>query len=163
MPAPKKTGGPKLSLDRIAEMLTDLAMRAPGETQGDIAKRYGISERTLQRLKGDEQTNPALAALVRQKKAEMAQSEQGWRQVRLRFLRKSIEKLGRLVEEATSAQIREVAGAIKIVGELEAVTLALGDEDGEQPSGNRQGSAPEAHAGTAGRDPSSPAAQAGVH
>jgi len=164
MATPKKPGGVlKLPLERIAELLTDIAMRAPGETQADIAKRYGISERTVQRLKAEEQANPALADLVRQKKAEMAQSEQGWRQVRLRFLRKSIEKLGKLVDEATSAQIREVAGAIKIVGELEAVTMALGDEDGEQPSGNRQGAPPEAHAGAAGRDSSGPTAQAGVH
>jgi hypothetical protein len=148
-------------------MLAELEMRAPGETEADIAKRYGISEKTLQRTKARAHADAALAEAVRQKKAEFAQSAQGWRQVRIRFLRKSIAKLGQLVDEATVSQIREVAGAIKIVGELEAVTQALGDEDGEQPSGTRQGSTTKEVEGEAGRDagrsPSATGGDASVH
>ncbi len=163
MAKPKGTTGIRLSLERCAEMLVEIDQRAPGETQADIAKRYGISEKTLERTKAKQASDPSLSELVRQKKSELAQSNQGWRLVRIRFLRKSIEKLGKLVEEATSAQIREVAGAIKIVGELEAVTRALGDDDGEQPGGNRQSHPAEAHAGAAGGDKGSGPSPTPVH
>jgi hypothetical protein len=136
----------KLAPERVAELLADVDFRPPGEMPEDVCKRYDVSLRTLTRYRNQEAADPVLAELVRKKKLERAK---GWRDSRLRFLRNAINRLDTLVANATGEQIREVAGAIKIVGDLESLSQALSfqdDEDGQQSRGDRSGQAPAADA-----------------
>lgn len=104
------------------------------------AAKWKISKRTVERYRARMATDTQLSALVAEKKKA---AEADWSASRVRFLRKAIAKLETLVDMATPEQIREVAGAIKIVGELEVVSSTL---DGEQPGTDSAGTAASAHA-----------------
>jgi hypothetical protein len=70
----------------------------------------------------------------------MEQEELEWGGQRRAFLAEGIKKLRELVGAATPAQIHEVAGAVKIVGELQITSEALGvgvrsDQQGAAPEG----------------------------
>lgn len=127
----------QLSKDEVTELLSDDAFKAPGETTEDVCKRYGVSTKSLQRWKKRVAADSALSAEVANKKAGRAQ---GWKDSRIRFLRNAIDKLEQLVAKADVTQMRDVAGAIKIVGDLEGMASALGVEsDVEQPVRNQPG------------------------
>lgn len=86
--------------------------------------------------------NPALAEAVSQKRAAL---DAGWANERRTFLKAGLAKLNELVALAGVDQIRDVAGALKIVGDLELVTNALGEQPSpprpsEAPSGDAPGS-----------------------
>jgi hypothetical protein len=156
----QRGGALKLTVERKADLLADVEYRAPGETPEDICKRYGVSLKTLQRARAQCATDVALSDLVRKKKSDRAR---GWRDNRLRFLRNAIDKLDSLVSAATGEQIREVAGAIKIVGDLESLSRALGveDDNGKQPGGAGASEAPQA-TGRGGEEQES-GTGAGIH
>lgn len=126
------------SRERAAEAIVT-ALSVGDRTAAD---RLNISDRTLRRHRARMATDPALAALVREKvKAEAGQ----WRAARLGFLRVALAKLKGLVEEAKVDQMRDVVGAIKIVGELQVATEALGtDPEARTPEAGTDGD-PEAH------------------
>lgn len=89
------------------------------------AEHWKVSERTIrnyrERLAGD----PELAGAFQQKRAEL---ERDWRQARRRALRSGITRLEQLIQEAGVKQLRDVAGAVKILGDLEVVAGVLDDE-----------------------------------
>jgi len=122
---------------------------------GDSAacKRHGISERTLQRYRERVGADPELTAVVAEKKNA---EEAGWSASRRRFLRSAIAKLEAMIAEAGPDQIREVAGAIKIVGELEVVVVNMigAGTDGEQPGPSGPPSGPQSNAGAVPTGPS---------
>lgn len=128
---------PKFDRERALRVLVDAAQM--GDRQA--AERWKVSEKTVrnyrQRLSGD----PSLAEAFRVKNAEVSED---WRRERLDFLRFGIGKLKQLVEQATPAQIRDVAGAVKIVGDLEVVAGALSVD---QPGTDSQGAGPAAPPG----------------
>ena len=106
------------------------------------AERAGITDRTLRRYRTRAESDEALSELIQQK---LKRAEADWKPIATRFLRRSIAKLERLVEDATVEQIRQVAGAIKIVGDLQVVREAL--TNGEQPGASGEGEAHPADAG----------------
>lgn len=89
---------------------------------------FGINLRTLQRWRKRANGDAELSQVVTTKKAELDAAKDEWAQEAVAFLRKAIAKLGELVEDAKPNQMRDVVGAIKIVGELDITRNALADE-----------------------------------
>lgn len=127
---------PNLNLERVAVIVVDAF--ALGDATA--AAKWKISKRTVERYRARMATDRELSRLVTEKKKAV---EADWSAARIRFLRRSIAKLEELVDKAGADQIREVAGAIKIVGELEVVSGTL---NGEQPGIDSAGAAAPAHA-----------------
>ncbi len=100
------------------------------------AERNGVSDRSIRNYRLRMETDAELSALFQTKK-KLIETE--WRQEAITFLRTSIAKLGDMVQAADNTQIREVAGAIKLVGELALMKDVLG---GKQPGADREGPAP---------------------
>ena len=86
--------------------------------------RWKVSARTLYRYRSRLHADPVLAAAVKHKRDAM---DGEWRSARRTFLRSAIAKLQALIENASEERIRDIAGAIKIVGDLEVVSGALGE------------------------------------
>lgn len=95
------------------------------------AEKWQVSERTVRNHRGRLDTDKEFAALFLRLKSA---AERDWRVVRLRFLRNSIAKLEALVESAEKPEsIRDVADAIRIIGELQLASEALsGDLEGDR-------------------------------
>lgn len=100
---------------------------------GDVpaAKKHQLSRRTIQRYRQWMRADPELAGLVEEKRSHVEVELAG---IRVSFLRKAIQELEKRITSPT-ATIHEIAGAVKIVGELHQVSEALADErsDGEDP------------------------------
>lgn len=120
----------KPDIDRVAQILVDAYLI--GDPRA--AKHWGITDRTIRNYRARMETDEALSSRFLQKKREV---EADWVDTSKRFLARSIAKLEDLVQSAGPDQIREVAGAIKIVGELDVVRSAL--KDGQQPERADQG------------------------
>lgn len=106
--------------DRAVKILVDAL--AVGDEQA--AARWGVCTKTLQRYRARLANDPELARAV---KATSQKLDAEWRTARRTFLRAGIRKLQELVDLAGVDKIREVAGAIKIVGDLE-ITSGVLDE-----------------------------------
>ena len=126
---------------------------ADAVTLGDevAAKRHGISPRSVQRYRALAKSDDRLTGAVAAKKKAV---DDDWRDSAVQFMRTSIAKLEELVAAAGPDQIREVAGAIKIVGELNVAKDVLG---GEQPRSDSAGAPHAAHAGRGDEDSSASA------
>jgi hypothetical protein len=124
---------PTFDRDRALRVLVDAFDL--GDAQA--CARHKIALRTLQSYRKRLAHDPELAEACAQKRAEL---EKGWREVRLRALRSGITKLEQLIQEAEVKQLRDVAGAVKILGDLEVVAGVLDDE--QQSGANPEGSKP---------------------
>lgn len=121
---------PQLTEQEAARLVADAL--SVGKRQA--ATNWKVSVRTVERHLAASLADPATAQLVA-KKLEATDAE--WRDVAVKFLRRGIAKLGTLIDQAGTDQIRDVAGAVKIVGELQVVREALGvDQPGAAPQGN---------------------------
>lgn len=132
---------PTFDRDRALRVLLDAFDL--GDAQA--CARHKIALRTLQSYRKRLADDPELAEACAQKRAEL---EKGWREVRLRALRSGITKLEQLIQEAEVKQLRDVAGAVKILGDLEVVAAVL-DEDDKQPGADSEGAGHAAPAGPA--------------
>lgn len=94
-------------------------------TMGDrtAADRNKVSEKTVQRYRARMREDPALAELV-QKKGRTA--EHGWHFARARFLRRTLEKLDKMVQKAKPEDMPNVIEALKAAGDLDLASEALG-------------------------------------
>lgn len=122
-----------LTPDDIARLVADALTVGNDEA----AARWNVSVRTVERHRAKAVATPladgSLSAVVA-KNLEVTAGE--WRDVAVEFLRKGIAKLGALIDQAGKEQIRDVAGAVKIVGELQVVREALGvDQPGAAAEG----------------------------
>lgn len=90
------------------------------------AKRHGISRDTVERYRKRIAHDEQLRTLADEKRklAKAAVAEEF-----VRFLRRAVNKLDELIEQAKPDQIREVAGAIKVVGELQTVREAIAGQN----------------------------------
>lgn len=129
--AKRKHSGRKLTPEQVAQLVADSL------TVGTAAAAHAwkVSPRTVERYRAKVEAGGPLTASVA-KKLEATNSE--WRDVAVSFLRRGIAKLGTLIDQAGTDQIRDVAGAVKIVGELQVVREALGVD---QPRAASQGDA----------------------
>lgn len=95
----------------------------------DVAERWGITSRTIRNYRKGLAKDAQLSTLFQLKKEHY---EKEWKAEGVRFLRKALAKLEALIEKADSPDyIPKVAGAIKIVGELDVVKNALSHEAGQ--------------------------------
>lgn len=96
-----------------------------------IAARYDVTTETIRNYRKLAARDAEFASLVA-KKTALLESE--WKDTAIRFLRTGLRKLEQLVDGATYAPgvIREVAGAVKVVGELQIVKAALSGEHAER-------------------------------
>jgi hypothetical protein len=86
------------------------------------ARKWSISIRSVQRYRAIARATPALAALVAEKNAEVSHD---LATLRVAFLRDALEALR---EKLPTGSLYEVAGAIKIVGELHQTAMMVDDE-----------------------------------
>jgi hypothetical protein len=139
--APRQEGGQEpeevavtaVDLERVAEILVD----AYAIGDGPAARKWMTSKRTIQRYRARVKTDADLAALVLQKRGE---TEEELSVLRVQFLRRALVVLERKIKKR-SATVHEVAGAVKIVGELHQVAEVL-DAGDDEPDPDAQG-APE--------------------
>jgi len=119
--------------DRAALILVD-AM-ALGDRSA--SRKWGVSTRTVERYRARMSSDPALADLVREKKRG---TERELAEMRIAFMR---EALSVLSEKIRSANVRSVAGALKIVGELHQTSMVIEgpveSADPEDPSAPEDG------------------------
>jgi len=152
----------RIDTDKAATILADALV------MGDeaAAKRNGVTSRTIRKYRALLPSDPALSAAFRLKKSALdeARDEERleWDRERRRFLRASIAKLEELVAKANSVEhIHPVAGAVKIVGELDIAKIVLDDE--REYSADRQGSGASPPAGQAPGSQGADSLPAAVH
>jgi hypothetical protein len=119
-------------------------------TMGDrtAADRNEVSVKTVQRYRARMRDDLVLAELV-QKKGRTA--EHGWHFARARFLRRTLEKLDKMVQKAKPEDMPNVIEALRAAGDLDLASEALGvgSRVGEQ------GPSPAEDAGAEGAEESS--------
>lgn len=114
--------------ERISMVLADAQIR------GDeaAAKLHDVSIRTVVRYRKQLETDQDLARHVAKR---MGVLDEDWGEAAREFLREAIAKLKEMVKTAPADQIRDVTGAVKIVGELQIVREAIhGQQPGADPT-----------------------------
>lgn len=135
---------PIFDYDRAGRILVDAVLLG----EQTACDKWQISRKTLSRYRERLADDPKLSAVVQQKKRLI---DDGWQREASDLLKKTLTKLGQLVDNATQEQIREVVGVAKVVGDLVITQTAIGSDesesepesDGIESSGNRSGQAPE--------------------
>lgn len=109
--------------ERVALVLADALVL------GDrpAARKWGISERTVRRYRAQSATDPALAASVREKNEGIRHD---LATLRVAFLREAIDAMRAKLKDGS---LHEVAGAVKIVGELHQTASVVDDERPDDP------------------------------
>ncbi len=125
-----------------------LLLEAVYSTDEDACKKYGASERTLQRYRVRLATDPILAGIVATKKAEF---DRAWADEVAGALRQGLRTIRRIckkVEDDPQAHknpimLEKVAGAVKIVADVEmtgrVIDARIPKTDGQPGSVPRQG------------------------
>lgn len=128
---------PKFDRDRAIRILLDAA------DMGDpkACKNYKITSQTLRNYRKRLENDAEFLQTFAVKKKEL---DEGWKLARRSALRAGIRKLEQLIERAGVKQLRDVAGAVKILGDLDVVANVLDDE---QPGTDREGEPPAPPAG----------------
>lgn len=137
---------PKLDRAKAIRILIDAA-RLGDRKACDLHK---ITDRTLRNYRARLDGDPKLTEAFRVKnKAE----DLTWKAARRSALTKGIQKLEALIDGALPDQIRDVANAVKILGELEITQGVLDGPDTSQPDeGAAEASRSPGAAGSSGTD-----------
>lgn len=107
--------------DRASWILLDAI--ALGDTAA--AKKWGCHRRTIEGYRARVKTDEQLAGLLAEKRRE---AETDLANLRVRFLRRALKVLEVKIQ-AEGATVYEIAGAVKIVGDLHQVALTLGEDE----------------------------------
>lgn len=91
------------------------------------ARKWGCSERSVRRFRQAMGKDPELTALVR---GHMAEAQHDLAVLRVSFLR---DALVAMKNKFADASLEEIASAMKVVGELHQVAMAVGDERPDSP------------------------------
>lgn len=110
----------------------------------EAAKHFRISLRSVKRYRAKMLADGELAQAVTVKVTEFEAHSKGWAEEAAAFMSQAIRKLGQLVGEAKPEQMRDVVGAIKIVGELDITRKVMGSD--EQPGAGSEAPASQAPA-----------------
>lgn len=106
--------------DRLAWVVLDAI--ALGDAAA--ARKWNVSRRTVERYRERSRNDKDLAAAVAEKKRH---EESDLANLRVRFLRRALGVLEAKIQ-SEGATVYEIAGAVKIVGELHQVAMAVDDE-----------------------------------
>lgn len=119
---------PKFDRDRALKILLD------AQDMGDAkaCKSWKITTQTLRNYRKRLADDPELLQALALKRAEL---EDGWKRERLEALRFGVRRLQELMAKATVKQLRDVAGAVKILGDLQVVSTVLDEQPGADPEG----------------------------
>lgn len=125
---------PRVDVERASGILAEAAIH------GDAlaAKRAGVSTQTVYRYRKRQAVDPRLSELVEKKKQLLVEQ---WEPGAIRYMVKLQAKLEELLDEATIENLRDLAGSMKITGELLVAHGVLG---GKQSGTDRESPAPEA-------------------
>ena len=121
--------GKNFNAERAASILAEASLW----TDTYAAKRWGVTARSISNWRKLTETDSDFSELFDRKKAAI---DKAWGNEARAALRRMLRKLDDLVQEAGPEQIREVAGAVKIVGELEVTRGAI--QSDEQPGAVQQ-------------------------
>jgi len=121
--------------ERASRVLAEAAYA----TDKSVAKRNSTTTRSIENWRQRMATDDVLADMYRTKVALL---DGDWATAAVDFLRTGIEKLQQLVDQAQPDQIHEVAGAIKIVGELQVVRETLRGQHSGATDPDRGSAAP---------------------
>lgn len=91
------------------------------------ARKWAISTRTVERYRERAKSDKGLAELVAEKRRAV---ERDLAELRVIFMREAIDQLR---AKMPKANVRAIAGALKIVGELHQVAMAVDDERPDSP------------------------------
>ncbi len=112
--------------ERVAEILVDAFTLG----DGTAARKWRITTRTVRNYRVRLKTDTELSAIFHQKRVT---NEDELSTLRVRFLRRALAVLEEKIT-APEAAIYDIAGAVKIVGELHQVAEALDERsDSEDP------------------------------
>ena len=120
---------PNFNSERAAMILADASV------MGDAAAaaKWDVSDKTVRNYRARASNNPDFAALYRKKQLSISSA---WSEDAGRFLGKALAKLEKLVEQADDPKyIHDVAGAIKVVGELRIAKEVLSEPESD-PAGS---------------------------
>lgn len=115
--------GERLDPERVACVLADALVLG----DASAARKWCISKGTVQRYRRVASKQPALIAAVAAKNVEV---QHELATLRVAFLREALNEMRTKMKDAT---LYEVAGAVKIVGELHQVAMAVDDERPDSP------------------------------
>ena len=124
---------------RVALILADASVLGDEMT----AKKWGVSRRTVKRYRALAKRDSAIGQLTRERQTEDIVSLSI---MRVEYMRAALEAMRSKLDAAT---LYEVAGSMKIVGELHTVAEAMAEQDDDdviEPRG-RSGEAEEAASG----------------
>lgn len=150
--------GPVIGKERMAQALS-LARRVGDK---EAARHYGVHERTIQRWREKAPHDAELSTLVETKKAELDAEIGSWELEVVRTLSIGAVKLRELIQGAGQNQMRDVVGAMKILGELDITRKVMVDGDSgaarqdREPSEGKETDPQEARRATGEADCSSP-------
>lgn len=123
-----------LSEDLATSLVAEAATRPGPEHRLAVCARYGVSIRTLERWEAKSRSSVELAAIVeRKKKAGRARWDREARDTMVELL----AAIRRVLPNATIADLRMLAGGVKVVGELlvsRDIFPAARTDDGEHDS-----------------------------
>lgn len=111
--------------ERMAQALS-LARRVGDK---EAARHYGVHERTIQRWREKAPHDTELSTLVETKRAELDAEIGSWELEVVRTLSVGAVKLRELILGAGQNQMRDVVGAMKILGELDITRKVMVDGD----------------------------------
>lgn len=122
--------------DRVSNILVDAFALGDSAT----ARKWRISTRTVKRYRARMKEDPALRAIVVEKNKEVSHD---LATLRVAFLRDGLQALR---DKLPTGSLYEIAGAVKIVGELHQTALMVNDDE-FRPDGESE-MAPEAEGGS---------------
>jgi len=120
----------RIDRERIARLLVDAILL------GDktAAVRHKVSEKTVQRHRKRLTTDAELSEIVQKLGRD---AEHGWHFRRSQFLRRTLDKLDEMVQNAGPDDFEHVIEALRAAGDLDLASEALGLRDRD----NREGPA----------------------
>jgi hypothetical protein len=95
------------------------------------ASHFGVTERTVQRYRSIAKSgqNVALSEALENKKAELNAVRGDWTVEAVATMTTLVRKVGELAEKATLSNLRDLVGAIKILGELDIQAAVMKGPD----------------------------------
>ena len=128
---------PKFDREHAVRAIADATVMGDKEA----CKLHGISTATIYRYREKLRGSPDL---IEAEKRKSAQLNREYNMQRAHFLAEGFAKLRSLIHEADGTQIRDVAGALKIAGELHTTAALISDEqqDEQRPARRNQPAGP---------------------